>query len=508
MHIGIDLGTTFSCVAFIDDDGTPHVISNTDNMESTPSVIWFDGKTSYVGKKANDRKITPTSPIYEFIKRDIGKPKYINTRYEINGYYYGALGLSAIILRKLKKEAFNFFKKKGIISQTSEEKKETIPAIITVPAYFGDLQRYETRNAGIAAGLDVIAIINEPTAAALAYGRILHENKKILVFDLGGGTFDVTILEVHNGEGIVIASDGADQLGGKDWDEVILEYLYYQFRKQTGKDIEDDMGWEIQQKALQAKFELTDSEKTSVIISSEGNDVEIELYRASTENNSDNEFDMDNDRPFYFEERSSNLLSLCRTICMRVMERAGLSWGDVDDIVLAGGSCRMPMVPAMLEELTRRKIPRNIPGFSYDTAIAIGAAIYGLHKSKVKDVTSKTIGLEVKVNGRPYIEHLIQKNKALPVKVEEDFKAEYNAVLKVYEGESHLPEECILRGRLELRNPEGNVKVTMNVDEDGVLSSIVEFPPDAHKELHIKTDDEDLDINDLKEKIGLIDIRL
>jgi|ERR1035437_483206 molecular chaperone DnaK len=509
--LGIDLGTTYSCVAFIDEEGIPKVLPTTDGMETTPSVIWFDGKAAFIGKKANDRKITPTSPIYEFVKRDIGKPKYINTRYEINGYYYGAEGLSAIILRKLKKEAFNFFKRKGIIPQESEEKNTIIPAVITVPAYFGDLQRHETRNAGYAAGLNVISIINEPTAAALAFGRNLQENKKIMVFDLGGGTFDVTILRIHEGEAKVIVSDGADQLGGKDWDELIMEYLYSEFKKRTGKDIPDDMGWEIQQKALQAKLDLTDNTQTTIIISNEGDDVEIMLYRANEIKNPsflDFDMDMDADHPFYFEERSSNLLSLCRTICTRVIEKAELKWGDIDDIVLAGGSCRMPMVPQMLEELIGRKIPRNIPGFSYDTAIAIGAAMYGFKRSNVKDVTSKTIGIEVKVNGRSFIEHLIQKNKLLPVLVEENFMAEQNAVLKVYEGESHSKDECILRGRLELGNTEGNVKVTMSVNEDGVLSSLVEFPPDHKKELHIKTDNGEVNKEELRQKVNAIDIRL
>lgn len=504
MHIGIDLGTTFSCVAFIDDDGIPKIIPSSDALESTPSVIWFDGNVAYVGKKANDKKITPSSPIYEFIKRDIGKPKQINTRYELNGYYYGAMGMSAIILRKLKKDAFNYLKKKGIIPKDGDERSTLLPTVITVPAYFGDLQRHETRNAGYIAGLDVIAIINEPTAAALAYGRTLQENKKIMVFDLGGGTFDVTILEIHNGEGIVIASDGADQLGGKDWDELIIDFLYSQYKKMTGNEIPDDMGWDIQQSAMIAKFELTENEQTSVMI----RDEEIQLFRTAPLDESFDEFDMTSERLFYFEERSSNLLSLCRTICMRVMEKSGLNWGDIDDIVLAGGSCRMPMVPRMIEELTKRKIQRNIPGFSYDTAIAIGAAIYGSHRNNVRDVTSKSIGVEVKVNGRPYIEHLIHKNRPLPFQIVENYKAENNAVLKVYEGESHLPEECILRGRLELKNPEGNVKVTMQVDENGVLGSVVEFPPDGRKELRIKTDDGDIDKEEMRKQISMIDIRM
>lgn len=506
--LGIDLGTTFSCTAYIDEQGVPRIIPTTEGNDTTPSIIWFDGKAAFVGKKANDRKITPTSPVYEFVKRDMGKPKHINTRYEVNGYYYGATGFSAIILRKLKKEAFNFLKKKGFFSATDEEKNTTIPAVITVPAYFGDLQRHETRLAGYAAGFDVVAIINEPTAAAIAYGRSLSENKKILVFDLGGGTFDVTILEFKNGESIVVASEGADQLGGKDWDEIIMDYLYTEFKNKTGKNIPDDMGWEIQQKALEAKFELTESDQTIVTIPNEGNDVEIILYRAGGNDDLYADYDMDLQRPFYFEERSTNLLSLCRTICMRVLDKANLKWGDISDVILAGGSCRMPMVPAMIEELSDKKIQRNIPGFSYDTAIAIGAAIYGSKREKVKDVTSKTIGIEVEKNGKKYVEHLIEKNKLLPAYTNEKFKAENNAVLKVYEGDSHLPDECILRGRLELGNPEGYVEVTMSVNEDGLLESVVEYAPSAKKHLKIKSEDDDINKSELKNKVHAIEIRL
>jgi len=512
MHIGIDLGTTFSCVAFIDDDGTPKVISNSDGMETTPSVIWFDGKTAYVGKKANDRKITPTSPIYEFVKRDIGKGKQINPRYDINGRYFGPTGLSAIILRKLKKEALLILKKKGMVAQTSDEKNTIIPAIITVPAYFGDLQRQETRKAGFSAGLDVIAIINEPTAAALAYGRILQEDKKILVFDLGGGTFDVTILKFLNGEGIVIASDGADQLGGKNWDELIMDFIYTKYQKITGKQIPDDMGWEVQQKAIQAKFDLTSNQESIVLITCDSNDVEIVLHRSDIAQSgsigSMYDFSVDVELPFIFEERSTNLLALCKAICYRVLEKAALTWGDIDEIVLAGGSCRMPMIPKMLEDLSGQKVSRNIPGFNYDTAIAIGAAIYGSHRSKVKDVASKTIGIEVKVNGRPYIDHLIHKNTPLPVFIERIFHAQQNAVLKVFEGESNQPDECILRGRLQLGNPEGKVKVTMHINEDGMLSVNAEFPPNVNKEIQIKTDDTDSDIIDLHEIVMKIDIRM
>lgn len=507
MHVGIDLGTTYSCVAYIDDDGTPKINPSSDGQVSTPSIIWFDGKGAFVGKKANDRKITPTSPIFEFIKRDMGKPK--NPRYEVNGYYYGATGMAAIILRKLKKEIFNYFKKKGILPADAEEKSTLIPAVITVPAYFRDHQKQETINAGIAAGFDVISIINEPTAAALAYSRNLQDNKKIMVFDLGGGTFDVTILEIRDGEDVVKASDGADELGGKDWDELIMGYLYNEYNRKTGKDISDDLGWEIQQKAVQAKIELSENESTSVIISNDGEDLEIILHRNAPETNGNIfELNMDLDLPFYFEEISSDLLSRCRAICERLIKMTNLSWDDIDEIILAGGSCRMPMVTKMIEDLTGRKVKGHVAGFDYDTAIAIGAAIFGCRqRRKVTDVASKTIGIEVSENGRPYVYHLIHKNTPLPVTAEESFDAVENADFKIWEGDSRRIDECILRGRLKLGNPKGMVKVILSINEYGIILSKVEFPPDGHKELKIVSEN-DINIEELTEKIKKIDIHL
>lgn len=305
-----------------------------------------------------------------------------------------------------------------------------------------------------------------------------------------------------------MASDGADQLGGKDWDDLIVGYIYSDYTRQTGKYIPDDMGWEIQQKALEAKFELSENDKTTVLISIDGNDVEIELHRSPPVDSLSMEFELTDNHAFYFEERSKSLLTLCRTICQRVIEKANLTWGSIDDVVLAGGSCRMPMIPDMLENMSGKKIQRHVPGFSYDTAIAIGAAIYGANRSKVKDVSSKSIGIEVKINGRSQIEHLINKNEALPITYSQEFKAEKNAVLKVYEGESTQPDECRLRGRLELENPECTVKVVMDINEDGVLSSIVEIPPDIKKCLIIKDDNDDINVPELTEKVSSIDIRL
>lgn len=511
MLIGIDLGTTYSCVSYINQDGIPDVIKTKEGSLTTPSVVWYNGSRAFVGKLANDRRITPNSPIFDYIKRDIGMSREdLMDRYFVGDFFYGPMGFSAIILKKLKKEAFLFFKRKGYFDENVTEKTAKIEAVITVPAYFGDRQRQETRAAGEIAGLDVAAIINEPTAAALAYGRQLTENKRILVFDLGGGTFDVTILKVQNGEGIVLASDGADKLGGKDWDDIIIGYIYNKYYLITGNEIPEDMGWEIQQMAVDAKIALSESDSYTVFIPKDDGEVKIELFRSCS---NDDIIDMDanldiEDLPFYFEERSSELLSLCQTICERVLSKASLTWNAIDDVVMAGGSCRMPMIPKMLEKMTHKRIQRNIPGFNYDTAISIGATLYGSRSARMIDVVSKTIGIEILLNGNPYIEHLIQKNTPLPATYSQSFPAQPNAILKVFEGDEHRPDECVLRGRLDLENPRCNVTVSMVIDDDGVLSSRVEYSPNISKELKIQTDNTDIDINQLKERVDKINVTL
>lgn len=505
-HVGIDLGTTFSCMSYIDENGVPVVIKNSDGKESTPSVIWFDGKLAYVGDKANARKIMANSPIYECVKRDIGKDTV--HRYAINGINYGAYGLSAIILKKLKMEAYNFFKKMNWLSLEDNLNDLKIPAVITVPAYFGEKQRLETRIAGIAAGFDVTAIINEPTAAALTYGIQLSNAQKILVFDLGGGTFDVTIIEIKDGEAKVLASDGADELGGKDWDEILLNYILYDFEQKTRKELPEDDIWEVKKVATQSKYALSDTELVSANVSGGGDSIETVLYRerASTDDNDIGLLDLDDDK-FYFEERSENLLTTCKAILSNTLESAGLTWNDLDEIVLAGGSCRMPMIPKMIEKLAGRPIKKSIPGFSYDTAISQGAALYGRHRSKVIDVTSKSIGIEVKENGRPVIDQLIRKNTALPIKITQKFKSEANAVLKVFEGESKSPDECVLRGRLELANPEGEVLVTLSIDFNGLLIASVEANGSVAT-LKLQSEGGDIDVSELTDLINKVDVRL
>lgn len=523
MHIGIDLGTTFCCVAYIDDYGNAKVIPNSDGFDTTPSVIWFDGKNAYVGKKANDRKET-SSPqlIYEFVKRDMGKPAELShglhlsndtdaietAPYEINGFKYGADGMSAIILRKLKKEAIRYFKRFKKLDDNVEERDMELNAVITVPAYFGDKERQMTWAAGYAAGLNVIGIINEPTAAALTYGFSRNENSRILVFDLGGGTFDVTILEVRHNGCNVVASDGANTLGGKDWDEVIQQYIYAEFQRRNNREIPPDKGFDIQQKALKAKFDLSESEETVVTISDENGDTDILLWREAPKDKGIKKFDRSGGDGFYFDRRSSSLLSQCRTICKRIIESKYQQWGDIDDIILVGGACRMPMIGKMLEELTGKSIKRHIDGFSYDTAISIGAALYGQQKGLVKDVVSHSIGIKYVQDGKYLIDYLIKKNTHLPLCAERRYIGGKNAVLEVYEGESIHPDECRCRGRIPLYDIDGHVTIKMELDEHNGLRVIADYPPHRIEKKFEGEEINDQRLKELRSKVQSVVINL
>ncbi|MCB0259973.1 MAG: Hsp70 family protein [Calditrichaeota bacterium] len=527
MHIGIDLGTTFCCVAYIDRAGVAKVLTNSDAGATTPSVIWFDGARAYVGKKANLMKELPgqTNNIFEFVKRYMGhpielppgvSPESLDMKEpwsrEVAGFKYGAAGMSAIILRKFKLEAVRFFKREGYLDESFDEKTDLLDAVITVPAYFGEQERQDTRLAGVAAGLNVIGIINEPTAAALAYGLNHQEKKRIMVFDLGGGTFDVTILEMEYGKTNVLVTEGANTLGGKDWDELIQTHLFEAFRKKNQREIPDDKGFHVQQKALDAKHDLSRQPEVKVSINLPEGTLETVLYRSAPESQElADQFSMEDDK-FYFEQSSTNLVSLCRRICTQAVSKSGLRWSDIDVILLAGGSCRMPMIPNMLEELSGKKIPRHVEGFDYDTAIAIGAALYGRQKGDVQDVIAHSIGVRIMENNRYYVDHFFEKNARLPLRAERVYAADAKATLAVYEGESIRPDECTRRGRVELNNPEGDVKVIMIIDDDGLLQVTAEYPnPDGEsplrEALEIKNEAfiSDKRIGPLKEKIQSID---
>ncbi len=496
MHIGIDLGTTFCCVAYID-EGVPVVIPDNRGRETTPSVIWFDGKTGYVGEEANKKKITVFAPIFEFFKRDMGKPtvempgKHEIAPYEVDGTKYGAIGMSAILLRKLKRDVWQYFKKRKIIDESIKEADFKINAVITVPAYFGDDERKATKFAGELAGLNVINLISEPTAASLTYGISLNENKLVLVFDLGGGTLDVTILKIIDGNNFkVIATDGNVQLGGKDWDDIIINYLKQRFKRETTSEIPDDRFFDLQQLAIQAKKDLSEMEETTVFLSANGYDTEIKLYRSAPKTENILEIDLtgNSERPFYFDEQCSALLSNCLSRCYTVLENCHLIWADIDEIVLAGGSCRMPMISEMLEKASKKVIKKHREGFSYDTAIAIGAAISGQGKERVEDVTSKSIGIKLvdfRHGNIEYVDHLIYKNTALPAKARKIYMTDPYAILDLCEGESKVPGECVPLGSIELENTGDHVTIILEVDENGIMKVLADYQPEGVKEAKI-----------------------
>ncbi len=510
-HVGIDLGTTFSCMSYIGEEGIPVVIKNSAGKETIPSVVWFDGRTAYVGDDANDRKIMANAPIYEMVKRDIGRETA--HRYMVHGYDYGAYGFSAIILKCFKQHAFHFFNLKKWLAPDDLIDDTLIPAVITVPAQFGDKERRHTRIAGRAAGFDVIAIINEPTAAALTYGINLQDTRKVFVFDLGGGTFDVTIMQISNGDITVLASDGASQVGGKDWDALIVSYLLYKSEEILGKEVPDEYLWELNKKALEAKFILSTEESVTLSMLIEGKLIEIPLYTESKKNDmlSDSYFDdfIDDweDDKFYFEQRSANLLTNIKAIISYMLENIHLGWNDIDDIVLAGGACRMPMITKMIEDISGKKVHRNISGIDLDTAISFGATLLGRNRNRVTDVTPKAIGIEVIERGRTVVEHLIKKNTPLPVKISQRYKAVEKAVLKVYEGEndSRSPDDCILRGRLELNNKEGEVNIELSIDFNGLIIASIEAEG-VKSELKIKSEEGDIDVSELTNKINQINV--
>jgi molecular chaperone DnaK len=510
VRVGIDLGTTYCCMAWVDDEGQPVVIPSSDGEPTTPSVVWFDGRQAWVGKKANDRKLVSSTNIFEFVKRDMGKPVEIRglypaddaqalgtAPYEVDGFRYGAAGIQAIILRKLKKEALRHFKKLGRLAAEIDEKNLDLDAVITVPAYFGDLQRQQTRLAGYAAGLNVVGIINEPTAAALSYGLTRQGEQRVLVFDLGGGTFDVTILHVHDGTAEVVTTAGDNQLGGKDWDELIEAHLYHAFEVRTGRGIPEHRGFEVQQAALAAKLALSEAEETTVFLSMEEGDLELVLNRSAPPGD-ELGLEMDDGTAFYLEERSWDLLNRCRVICETALAQSQVStagggsrpmeWADLDEIILAGGSCRMPMVRRMLERVSGRAIRSQIDAFNLDTAIAIGAALYGQHRRRVADVLSHSVGVKVKQDSRFRVDHLLPKDTRLPARAARSYRAGISAELEIYEGEETDPELCIRRGRIDLANPEGEVEIALEADADGILTATAEYPPSAREVLEIKND--------------------
>lgn len=357
VSVGIDLGTTFSAIAYINEDTQKaEVIPSPDQDRITSSVVLFEDEGNViVGKIAKQNAVAEPTKVVEFVKRQMGKPKEDKKDdsgnlaaqgwcFENSGKKYSAQEISAFILKKLKNDA--------------EERLGTTitDAVITCPAYFGDPERAATKEAGIIAGFNVLAIIDEPVAAALSYGLDkLGKDQKVFVFDLGGGTFDVVILEIKGGNIREIAVNGDHMLGGKDWDDEIIKHVSSLFSEKYGSDPLDDLSsyQDLQLRAIKAKEELSKRDKAKIICGHAGNTLSVELTKEK------------------FEELAKHQMDKCKTLCEIVLGEAKLNWKDIDTILLVGGSTRMPMVKKMLTEISG-KVPSE--ELNPDECVALGAA--------------------------------------------------------------------------------------------------------------------------------------
>ena len=347
--VGIDLGTTFSAIAHVNEHGRPEIIPNDDNDRMTPSVIMFDEDEDCetVGKIAKQNARATPESIVEFVKREMGKSKEDFSR-EFDGQKYSAEELSARILKKLKQDA------------EAHLKTEITEAVITVPAYFKEAEREATRNAGTIAGLKVLQVLNEPTAAALAYGiDQLGSDQTVFVFDLGGGTFDVTVMKVSKATIRMVATDGDHRLGGKDWDDKLILHVAGTFEAEHGDNPLEDLATyqDIQLRAIRAKETLSKKKKASIVCAYNGKSTIVKLTRET------------------FEELTADLLAKCESLCDEVLSEVGMTWKDIDTVLLVGGSTRMPMVQEMIARVSGKEI--NPQQVNPDEVVALGAAIQG-----------------------------------------------------------------------------------------------------------------------------------
>jgi len=352
--LGIDLGATFSVSAYIDENGKPVVIPSQENRPITPSVVSFSDSTTFlVGEEAVNRMIVDRENTVSFVKRFMGDP---NFRRKIHGEIYTPQKISAFVLKKLKNDAEAYFRNNGLDIEVSD-------AVITVPAYFGMEQRGATKEAGELAGLNIRMIMNEPTAAALAYGlNKLGKDQTILVFNLGGYTFDVTILEVRKDSISIIALDGDHELGGKDWDDLIVDHCSEVFKRKHGSDPRDDPDsyQQLYDRAVLGKKFLSKLTKTKILVHHDSKREYIDFTREK------------------FEELSKDLIAECAKLSNRVLEEVKKPWKDIDATLLVGGSTYMPMIKDLVRTMSGKEPADDV---SPDQCVAIGAAYQAWHLS-------------------------------------------------------------------------------------------------------------------------------
>ena len=452
--IGIDLGTTNSVVAVME-GGKPTVIANAEGSRTTPSIVGFSKSGErLVGQLAKRQAILNPDRTIISIKRHMGE----DFKKNIDGKDYTPQEISAMILRKLADDASNYLGEK------------VTSAVITVPAYFNDAQRQATKDAGKIAGLDVLRIVNEPTAAALAYGLEKEKTEKVLVFDLGGGTFDVSILEIGDGVHEVLSTSGDTHLGGDDFDQKVMDWLAKEFKKAEGIDLKNDKQamQRLKEAAEKAKCELSSVVETN-----------INLPFITADANGPKHLDMTLSRA-KFEELSHDLLERCKKPVEQAIKDAGISKNEINEVVLVGGSTRIPAVQALVKEYTGKEPNQSV---NPDEVVAVGAAVQaGVLAGEVKDivlldVTPLTLGIET-LGG--VMTPLVQRNTTIPVSKSQVFStADDNQTavdIHVLQGERPMAKDNKSLGMFRLDGiPPAmkgmpQIEVTFDIDANGIVN--------------------------------------
>ncbi|DAC10359.1 MAG TPA: molecular chaperone DnaK [Candidatus Poseidoniales archaeon] len=460
--IGIDLGTTNSCVATLE-AGKPVVIPNSEGSRTTPSVVAFskNGGDRVVGITAKRQAVTNSERTIMSVKREMGT----DWKKEIDDSEYTPQEISAFILQKLKSDAEDYLG------------REVNQAVITCPAYFTDAQRQATKDAGRIAGLEVLRIINEPTAAALAYGVDKDDDQTILVYDLGGGTFDVSVLEIYQVDGQpqieVKATSGDNRLGGDDFDEVVIDWLVSEFKKSTGIDLSSDMTaiTRLREAAEKAKIELSGTNTTQInlpfiTMSGDGQPEHLDISLSKAK----------------FEDLISDLVERTMGPTRRAMKDAGIKKGNVDKVILVGGSTRVPAVQEAIEKEVGKP---PFKGINPDEAVAVGAVLQagiitgdeGVTDVLLLDVTPLTLGIET-LGG--IMTTMIERNTTIPTRRSETFStaADNQPAVEVHvlQGEREFAKDNITLGRFHLMgippSPRGipQIEVTFDIDANGIVN--------------------------------------